>query len=30
VALQALGCAAAESVIVGDRVETDMMMGKRL
>ena len=30
VALQALGCAASESVIVGDRVETDMIMGKRL
>jgi HAD superfamily hydrolase (TIGR01450 family) len=29
VALAALGCSAAESVIVGDRVETDMMMGKR-
>ena len=30
VALRALGCAASESVIVGDRVETDMVMGKRL
>ena len=30
VALQALGCVASESVIVGDRVETDMIMGKRL
>src|SRR5213083_111870 len=30
VALQALGCAASESVIVGDRVETDIVMGKRL
>ena len=30
VALRALGCTAAESVIVGDRVETDMIMGKRL
>jgi len=29
VALAALGCTAAESVIVGDRVETDMVMGKR-
>jgi HAD superfamily hydrolase (TIGR01450 family) len=29
VALTSLGCAAAESVIVGDRVETDMLMGKR-
>ena len=30
VALAALGCAAAESVIVGDRLETDMLMGRRL
>ena len=30
VALRALGCTAAESVIVGDRVETDIIMGKRL
>ncbi len=30
VALRALGCAAGESVIVGDRVETDMAMGKAL
>jgi len=30
VALSALGCAASESVIVGDRIETDMVMGKRL
>jgi NagD protein len=30
VALQALGCPASESVIVGDRVETDMVMGKRM
>ena len=30
VALRALGCAASESVIVGDRVETDMAMGKAL
>ena len=30
VALRALGCAASESMIVGDRVETDMVMGKRL
>jgi HAD superfamily hydrolase (TIGR01450 family) len=30
VALESLGCSAAESVIVGDRVETDMVMGKRL
>lgn len=30
VALRALGCAAHESVIVGDRVETDMAMGKQL
>jgi arabinose operon protein AraL len=30
VALRALGCTAGESVIVGDRVETDMAMGKRL
>jgi ribonucleotide monophosphatase NagD (HAD superfamily) len=30
VALGALGCTAAESVIVGDRIETDMVMGKRL
>ena len=30
VALRALGCTAAESVVVGDRVETDMVMGKRL
>jgi len=30
VALRALGCAAHESVIVGDRVETDMVMGKQL
>ena len=30
VALRALGCAASESVIVGYRVETDMVMGKRL
>jgi len=29
VALAALGCAAHESVIVGDRIETDMVMGKR-
>ena len=29
VALAALGCSAGESVIVGDRIETDMMMGKR-
>ena len=29
-ALQALGCTVSESVIVGDRVETDMVMGKRL
>ena len=29
-ALHALGCAAHESVIVGDRVETDMVMGKQL
>jgi len=30
VALAALGCAPAESVIVGDRLETDMLMGRRL
>jgi HAD superfamily hydrolase (TIGR01450 family) len=30
VALSALGCAPSESVIVGDRIETDMVMGKRL
>jgi arabinose operon protein AraL len=30
VALRALGCPAHESVIVGDRVETDMAMGKQL
>jgi len=30
VALAALGCAPAESVIVGDRLETDMVMGRRL
>jgi phosphoglycolate/pyridoxal phosphate phosphatase family enzyme len=30
VALQALGVGAADSVIVGDRVETDITMGKRL
>ena len=30
VALGVLGCAASESVIVGDRIETDMVMGKRL
>ena len=30
VALTALGCSADESVIVGDRIETDMVMGKRL
>jgi phosphoglycolate/pyridoxal phosphate phosphatase family enzyme len=30
VALRALGCTAGESVIVGDRVETDIAMGKRL
>jgi arabinose operon protein AraL len=30
VALHALGCAVHESVIVGDRVETDMAMGKQL
>lgn len=30
VALRALGCLAGESVIVGDRVETDMAMGKQL
>jgi arabinose operon protein AraL len=29
VALAALGCSAPESVIVGDRIETDMVMGKR-
>ena len=29
VALAALGVSAAESVIVGDRIETDIMMGKR-
>ena len=30
VALRALGCVAHESVIVGDRVETDIAMGKQL
>jgi NagD protein len=30
VALVALGCAPGESVIVGDRLETDMLMGRRL
>jgi arabinose operon protein AraL len=30
VALAALGCARSESVIVGDRLETDMLMGRRL
>jgi arabinose operon protein AraL len=30
VALAALGCAPGESVIVGDRLETDMLMGRRL
>jgi phosphoglycolate/pyridoxal phosphate phosphatase family enzyme len=30
VALRAIGCAAAETVIVGDRLDTDMAMGKRL
>jgi HAD superfamily hydrolase (TIGR01450 family) len=30
VALRALGCAAGETVIVGDRLDTDMAMGKRL
>ncbi len=30
VALAALGCAPAESVIVGDRLETDIVMGRRL
>jgi arabinose operon protein AraL len=30
VALAALGCAPSESVIVGDRLETDMLMGRRL
>jgi arabinose operon protein AraL len=30
VALAALGCAPDESVIVGDRLETDMLMGRRL
>ncbi|HYS92780.1 MAG TPA: HAD-IIA family hydrolase [Candidatus Acidoferrales bacterium] len=29
VALAALGCSAHESVMVGDRIETDMVMGKR-
>lgn len=29
VALAALGCSPAESVMVGDRIETDMVMGKR-
>jgi ribonucleotide monophosphatase NagD (HAD superfamily) len=29
VALQALGVPAADSVIVGDRIETDIAMGKR-
>jgi hypothetical protein len=30
VALQALGCPASDSVIVGDRIETDMVMGRRM
>jgi ribonucleotide monophosphatase NagD (HAD superfamily) len=30
VALQALGCPASHSVIVGDRIETDMVMGRRM
>ena len=30
IALRALGCVAHESVIVGDRVETDIAMGKQL
>jgi ribonucleotide monophosphatase NagD (HAD superfamily) len=30
VALAALGVPASESVIVGDRIETDVTMGKRL
>jgi phosphoglycolate/pyridoxal phosphate phosphatase family enzyme len=30
VALAALGCAPAESVMVGDRLETDIVMGRRL